>query len=56
MDEVEENCLNSIKEFRKMVMKCLEDNGMGEKRACKMEIIDFLNLLKIMNDAGIHFK
>jgi hypothetical protein len=29
---------------------------MSQKRACKMEIIDFLNLLKIMNENGIHFK
>lgn len=29
---------------------------MEGKRACKMEIMDFLNLLKIFNEQGIHFK
>ena len=29
---------------------------MNEKRACKMEIMDFLNLLKIFNEQGVHFK
>jgi hypothetical protein len=29
---------------------------MIEKRGAKMEIIDFLNLLRIFNEAEIHFK
>jgi len=39
-----------------MVVEILEENEMQEKRACKMEIIDFLNMLKIFNEKGIHFK
>lgn len=39
-----------------MVVEILEENEMQEKRACKMEIIEFLNMLKIFNEKGIHFK
>jgi hypothetical protein len=42
--------LKDIKAFKKLVIKILEDNEMQEKRACKMEIIDFLNLLRIFNE------
>lgn len=48
--------VQNIKAFKKMVVKTLEDNAMNEKRACKMEIIDFLNLLNIFNEKGVHFK
>jgi hypothetical protein len=51
-----EDPLKSLKAFKKLVVSTLEKNEMSDKRACKMEIIDFLNLLKIMNDNGIHFK
>ena len=61
MDELGDNeedndPVKSIKAFKKLVVTTLEDNQMNDKRACKMEIIDFLNLLNIMNKAGIHFK
>lgn len=55
-DKDESDPIKSIKAFKKLVIKTLEDNHMHEKRACKMEIIDFLNLLKIFNEQGIHFK
>jgi 18S rRNA (adenine1779-N6/adenine1780-N6)-dimethyltransferase len=48
--------IKCIKAFKKMVVTALIDNEMDQKRACKMEIIDFLNLLKIFNDIGVHFK
>jgi hypothetical protein len=48
--------VKSIKAFKRLVVKTLEENEMDQKRACKMEIIDFLNLLKIFNEQGIHFK
>ena len=59
MDEEEskdDDPLKSIKGFKAIVVKALIDNEMDQKRACKMEIIDFLNLLKIFNDIGVHFK
>lgn len=55
-DEGEKDPVKSIKAFKKLVVRTLEENQMQEKRACKMEIIDFLNLLKIFNEKGIHFK
>jgi hypothetical protein len=48
--------LKDIKAFKELVIKTLEENQMLEKRAIKMEIIDFLNLMKIFNEKGIHFK
>jgi hypothetical protein len=54
--EESEDPVKSIKAFKKLVVSVLEENEMDKKRACKMEIIDFLNLLKIMNEKGIHFK
>lgn len=48
--------LKDIKAFKKIVVTALIDNQMDQKRASKMEIIDFLNLLKIFNEKGIHFK
>ena len=48
--------IKNIKAFKDLVVKTLIDNDMNEKRACKMEIIDFLNLLKIFNEQGVHFK
>ena len=59
MDEEEskdDDPLKSIKGFKAMVVKALIDNERDQKRACKMENIDFLNLLKIFNDIGVHFK
>ncbi len=55
-EEKEQDPVKSIKAFKSLVVKTLEDNQMQEKRACKMEIMDFLNLLKIFNEKGIHFK
>ena len=49
-DKVGDDPVKCIKAFKVMVIKILEDNDMQEKRACKMEIIDFLNLLKIFNE------
>ena len=54
--EESEDPVKSIKAFKRLVVSMLEENEMDKKRACKMEIIDFLNLLKIMNEKGIHFK
>ena len=55
-DSDSEDPIKSIKAFKRLVIRTLEENEMSQKRACKMEIIDFLNLLKIMNENGIHFK
>jgi hypothetical protein len=55
-DDSDKDPLKSIKAFKKLVVKTLEDNNMADKRACKMEIIDFLQLLRIFNEVGIHFK
>ena len=40
----------SIVAFKKVVVKTLEENKMSDKRAVKMEIMDFLNLLEIFNE------
>jgi len=55
-DDEAEDPVKSIKAFKQLVVGTLEENEMQEKRACKMEIMDFLNLLNIFNQKGIHFK
>ena len=42
--------------FKKKVTDVLDNNDLGQKRASKMEIMDFLNLLSLFNAEGIHFK
>jgi hypothetical protein len=42
--------VKDIKAFKNLVVKALENNEMSDKRACKMEIMDFLNLLNIFNE------
>ena len=48
-----ETCLVA---FKQMIVSILEDNELDQKRAAKMEILDFLNLLNLFNSKGIHFK
>ena len=55
-DDKESDSINSIYGFKKKVVSILEESKMSEKRASKMEIIDFLELLNVFNAAGIHFK
>lgn len=42
--------------FKIYLLKALTENGLDQKRAAKMEILDFLTLLNQLNRAGIHFK
>lgn len=42
--------------FKALLIKVLTDNELDQKRASKMEILDFLTLLNAMNAAGVHFK
>lgn len=42
--------------FKKKVTNVLDNNDLATKRASKMEIMDFLNLLSLFNAEGIHFK
>eukprot|EP00743_Colponemidia_sp_Colp-15_P001993 GILK01002166.1.p1 GENE.GILK01002166.1~~GILK01002166.1.p1 ORF type:complete len:312 (-),score=56.95 GILK01002166.1:249-1184(-) len=44
--------LPSVKD---VVVRILEENGFVEQRSSKMDIDDFLRLLKLFNEAGIHF-
>jgi hypothetical protein len=42
--------------FKIYLIDVLTSNELDQKRASKMEILDFLTLLNCMNQAGIHFK
>eukprot|EP00198_Chlamydomonas_reinhardtii_P000368 XP_001689703.1 dimethyladenosine transferase [Chlamydomonas reinhardtii] len=42
-------------EFKELVMKVLEDNGLDTNRSSKMSQEEFLQLLALFNAAGIHF-
>jgi hypothetical protein len=48
--------LTCLVTFKELVIEVLESNDLASKRAAKMEIIDFLNLLSLLNAKGIHFK
>lgn len=48
--------LTCLISFKKKVIDILEENDLAQKRAAKMEIIDFLSLLSLFNAEGIHFK
>lgn len=47
--------LTCLVTFKKKVIDILEENDLAQKRASKMEIIDFLSLLSLFNAEGIHF-
>lgn len=42
--------------FKAYLLNVLTSNELDQKRASKMEILDFLTLLNCLNKAGIHFK
>ena len=42
-------------EFRKKVKLILSENGIGDQRPSKLDVIDFLELLLAFNKEGIHF-
>jgi 18S rRNA (adenine1779-N6/adenine1780-N6)-dimethyltransferase len=48
--------LTCLVTFKELVIEVLESNDLATKRAAKMEIMDFLNLLSKLNAKGIHFK
>ena len=41
--------LTSLPAFKNLVVGVLEKNELSQKRASKMEILDFLNLLSVFN-------
>lgn len=45
-----------IIEFKNKILEILEKNEYSLKRAIKMDIDDFLKLLDVFNNEGIHFK
>ena len=54
-EEADGDPMTSLPAFKKLVTDILEDNELDQKRAAKMAIVDFLNLLVLFNGAGIHF-
>ena len=42
--------------FKNKIVAILEENDLAQKRAAKMEIVDFLLLLSKMNEQGVHFQ
>lgn len=48
--------VESAPAFKKYLLNVLTSNELDQKRAAKMEILDFLTLLNYLNKAGIHFK
>jgi len=54
--DVETNNSAQVKEFKEKIVKILTDNEYGDKRASKLSIEDFLKILFVFNQNGIHFK
>jgi len=54
--DVETNNSAQVKEFKEKIVKILTDHEYGDKRASKLSIDDFLKLLFVFNQNGIHFK
>lgn len=48
--------VESVKAFRAYLINVLVSNELDQKRASKMEILDFLTLLNALNKADIHFR
>ena len=49
MQAEDEDPVDSVKTFRKYMIKVLVKNELEQKRASKMEILDFLTLLNCLN-------
>jgi hypothetical protein len=57
MDEEDDNDEgDKVKEFKQKIVDLLEDNKLITKRAAKMDLTDFLQLLSVFNTSGIHFR
>merc|ERR1711971_1258905 len=46
----------SVEHIKKMVLGVVKASGNGEKRSRHLDVTDFLRLLKLFNEKGIHFK
>ena len=47
---------DKLKEFKAKIVEILEENKLITKRSAKMDNTDFLQLLSVFNEAGIHFR
>ena len=56
IEETNSDPASSQSSFKKYLMRVLKENDLDQKRASKMEILDFLTLLNSLNKAGIHFR
>jgi len=54
--DVENGVKNELAEFKQKILNILTESKFNENRASKMDIDDFMNLLNIFNNSGIHFK
>lgn len=55
LGEIDSDPMTSRAAFKDMIIKVLEENELDQKRASKMEILDFLTLLNALNEKGVHF-
>ena len=56
IEETNNDPASSQSSFKMYLMRVLTENDLDQKRASKMEILDFLTLLNSLNKAGIHFR
>lgn len=55
VDEEQHTETEELKVMKEKIMKLLEENNLSHCRASKMSLDDFRQLLKILNEAGLHF-
>lgn len=55
-DEAEQIETKERQEFKEKVISILSMNSYEDKRAAKIDIMGFLDLLRLFNEGGIHFK
>lgn len=55
-DETTNNTNTELQDFKQKILTILTENKYNENRAMKMDIDNFLFLLNIFNNNGIHFK
>jgi len=48
--------LKEMAEFKQKIITVLQDSKYNENRASKMDIDNFMYLLNLFNNNGIHFK
>jgi len=45
-----------LEKTKKLIFDVVQNSGIAQKRSRHLDVTDFLRLMKLFNDKGIHFK